>query len=47
MAMPPAFATLILAEVYELDRELSVTAVAVGSISLLLTLPIWLLLFGS
>lgn len=45
MAMPPAFATLVLAEVYELDRNLSVTALAVGSIGLLLTLPIWLLLF--
>lgn len=47
MAMPPAFATLVLAEVYDLDRNLSVTALAVGSIGLLLTLPIWLLLFRS
>lgn len=47
MAMPPAFATLVLAEVYELDRNFSVTALAVGSIGLLLTLPIWLLLFRS
>ncbi|MEQ9355414.1 MAG: AEC family transporter [Coleofasciculus chthonoplastes F3-SA18-01] len=47
MAMPPAFATLVIAEVYELDRELTVTALAVGSIGLLLTLPIWLLLFGA
>jgi hypothetical protein len=46
MAMPPAFATLVLAEVYDLDRELAVTALAVGSIGLLLTLPIWLLLFS-
>lgn len=46
MAMPPAFATLVIAEVYELDRELTVTALAVGSTGLLLTLPIWLLLFG-
>ena len=46
MAMPPAFATLVLAEVYNLDRDLSVTALAVGSIGLLLTLPIWLLLFS-
>ncbi len=45
-AMPPAFATLVLAEVYELDRELTVTALAVGSTGLLLTLPIWLLLFS-
>lgn len=47
MAMPPAFATLVLAEVYDLDRNFSVTALAVGSIGLLLTLPIWLLLFRS
>ncbi|MEO8891419.1 MAG: AEC family transporter, partial [Coleofasciculaceae cyanobacterium] len=47
MAMPPAFATLVLAEVYDLDRNFSVTALAIGSMGLLLTLPIWLLLFGS
>ncbi len=46
MAMPPAFATLVLAEAYNLDRELAVTALAVGSSGLLLTLPVWLLLFG-
>lgn len=47
MAMPPAFATLVLAEVYDLDRNFSVTALAVGSMGLLFTLPIWLVLFGS
>jgi predicted permease len=46
MGMPPAFATLVLAEVFELERDLTVTALAVGSIGLLLTLPIWLLCFG-
>lgn len=46
MAMPPAFATLVLAEVYNLDRDLSVTTLAIGSIGLLLTLPIWLFLFS-
>lgn len=46
MAMPPAFATLVLAEVYNLDRDLAVTALAVGSTGLLFTLPIWLLLFS-
>lgn len=46
MAMPPAFATLVLAEVYNLDRDLSVTALAFGSIGLLLTLPVWMLLFS-
>jgi hypothetical protein len=45
-AMPPAFATLVIAEVYDLDRDLTVTALAVGSSILLLTLPIWLLLFN-
>lgn len=47
MAMPPAFATLVLAEAYELDQDLSVTALAAGSLGLLVTLPLWLWLFGS
>ncbi|HEY9596178.1 MAG TPA: AEC family transporter [Cyanophyceae cyanobacterium] len=47
MAMPPAFATLVLAEVYGLDRDLAVTTLAVGSIGLLLTLPVWLFLFSA
>lgn len=46
MAMPPAFATIVIAEVYNLDRDLSVTALAVGSGGLLITLPIWLWLFS-
>lgn len=46
MAMPPAFATLILAETYNLDRDLTVTALVVGTIGLLLTLPVWLVLFS-
>jgi predicted permease len=46
MGMPPAFATLVLAEVFDLERDFAVTALAVGSIGLLLTLPVWLLLFG-
>lgn len=46
MAMPPAFATLVLAEVFDLERDLAVTTLAVGSTGLLLTLPVWLLLFG-
>jgi malate permease and related proteins len=45
-AMPPAFATIILAETFNLDRDLTVTTLAIGSIGLLLTLPIWLWLFG-
>lgn len=45
VAMPPAFATLVIAEAYELDQELAVTAIAIGSLLLLLTLPVWLWLF--
>jgi hypothetical protein len=30
MGMPPAFATLVIAEAYNLDREMTVTALAVG-----------------
>lgn len=45
MAMPPAFATLVIAETFNLDRDLAVTALAAGAIVLLVTLPIWLWLF--
>jgi hypothetical protein len=45
MAMPPAFATLVIAEAFNLDRDLAVTALAAGAILLLLTLPVWLWLF--
>lgn len=47
MAMPPAFATLVIAEAYNLDRDLTVTALAAGSAGLFLTLPLWLWLFGA
>lgn len=47
MAMPPAFATLVLTEAYSLDRDLTVTTLAMGAIALLFTLPLWLWLFGS
>ncbi|MDB9311562.1 AEC family transporter [Spirulina sp. CS-785/01] len=46
IAMPPAFATLVVAETYDLDRELAVTAIAMGSLSLLILLPVWMVLFG-
>ncbi|WP_017304325.1 AEC family transporter [Spirulina subsalsa] len=46
MAMPPAFATLVLTETYALDWELTVSAIAIGSMGLLLTLPVWVFLFG-
>ncbi|AFY71064.1 Auxin Efflux Carrier [Thalassoporum mexicanum PCC 7367] len=45
-AMPPAFATLVIAEAYDLDKELTVTALGIGSAGLLITLPIWLWLFA-
>jgi malate permease and related proteins len=41
MAMPPAFATLVLSEAYNLDKDLSVTALALGAILLLFTLPLF------
>ncbi len=46
MAMPPAFATLVIAEAYDLDRDLTVTTLALGSIALLVLLPLWLWLFA-
>lgn len=45
MAMPPAFASLVISEAYELDSDLAVTTIAIGTLGLLATLPIWLWLF--
>ncbi|WP_341528247.1 AEC family transporter [Nostoc sp. UHCC 0302] len=45
MAMPPAFGTLVIAETFNLDRNLAVTTLAAGAIVLLITLPLWLWLF--
>lgn len=45
MAMPPAFASLVIAENFNLDRNLAVTTLALGVMLLLLTLPLWLWLF--
>ncbi|MEO1132347.1 MAG: AEC family transporter [Cyanobacteria bacterium J06639_1] len=44
--MPSAFSTLVLAEEFGLDREMTVAAIAGSSLLVLLTLPIWLLLWG-
>lgn len=44
--MPTAFAGLILAEEYELNRDLIASSIALSSVVLLLTLPIWLAVFG-
>lgn len=40
--MPCAFATLVLSETYQLDRDLAVTAVGLSSLLLLATLPLWI-----
>ncbi len=45
MAMPPAFATLVITEVYNLDHEFTVTTLVAGSAGLLLLLPAWIWLF--
>ncbi|WP_264325492.1 AEC family transporter [Romeriopsis navalis] len=45
-AMPPAFATLVLAESYSLDPEFAVALIATGTGGLLFTLPLWLWLTG-
>lgn len=43
--MPSAFAGLILAEEYELDRELIASSIALSTGFLLLTIPFWLVIF--
>jgi malate permease and related proteins len=45
-AMSPAFATLVLAETYGLDRVFAVTTLTLGCLALVLLLPLWLLLLG-
>ena len=44
-AMPSAFASLILAEEYNLDRDLAASCIALSTVGLLLSIPMWLLLF--
>lgn len=45
--MPTAFAGLILAEEYNLDRELISSSIVMTTLLLCLTIPLWLLLFGA
>jgi malate permease and related proteins len=45
-AMSPAFATLVLAETYGLDRVFAVTTLTLGCLGLVLLLPLWLLLLA-
>ncbi|MBC6433513.1 AEC family transporter [Nostoc sp. HG1] len=44
--MPSAFASLILAEEYNLDRDLASSSIALSTIGLLFVIPLWLSLFG-
>lgn len=44
--MPSAFAGLILAEEYNLERELVASCIVVSTVLLLLVLPVWLMVFG-
>ncbi len=47
MASPPAIATLVLAENFNLDRQLTVSTIVAGSTVFLITIPLWLWLFVS
>ncbi|KAM3091686.1 AEC family transporter [Phormidesmis sp. 146-35] len=44
--MPSAFASLILAEEYNLDHDLAASSIALSTIVLLVMIPLWLALFG-
>jgi malate permease and related proteins len=45
--MPCAFAGLILAEEYDLDRDLAASTIALSTIGLLVMIPVWLWVFGA
>lgn len=45
--MPPAFMTLVLADVYHLDRVFAASLILVSLLVLVPLLPLWLLLFGT
>ena len=44
--MPSAFASLILAEEYNLDRDLASSSIALSTVGLLLVIPVWLHFLG-
>lgn len=44
--MPTAFAALILAEEYELDREMVTSSILLTTLVLLVMIPVWLFCFG-
>ena len=43
---PTALSVLILAEIYELDRDLLASSIALTSVGLLLMPPLWIALFS-
>jgi malate permease and related proteins len=45
--MPTAFANAILAEEYNLDRQLTTSSILVGTLFLPLSIPLWLFFFGA
>ncbi|HIK26212.1 MAG TPA: hypothetical protein IGP91_11220 [Thermosynechococcus sp. M46_R2017_013] len=45
--MPPAFMTLILADVYHLDRAFAASLILTSLFALIPLLPLWLVLFAS
>jgi malate permease and related proteins len=45
--VPTAFAGLILAEEYNLDRDLIASSIIISTLLLLLVLPVWIVIFGS
>jgi hypothetical protein len=44
--MPTAFANIILAEEYDLDRQVAASSILVSTVILPLMIPFWLALFG-
>lgn len=44
--MPCAFASLILSEEYDLNRDLAASSIALSTIAILLAIPLWLTLWG-
>jgi len=43
--MPSAFASLILAEEYDMNRDLAASSIALSTIVLLFMIPVWLWIF--
>jgi predicted permease len=43
--MPSAFASLILAEEYDMNRDLPASSIALSTLVLLFMIPVWLWIF--